>query len=136
MNRKFIPWVLLLHIFLLASCYSLPQPQTEISVVMHDNGFTPSSWRVPAGATITLHLTNLDPVRHDWTIIFRQTTTPTNTVDPANIYWQYSIAAGKSETVQFTAPAAAGNYQIVSSAFMADGMVGRLTVVRLDSLPK
>ncbi len=102
--------------------------------MMQDHSFSPASWRVPAGATITLHLTNQDASAHDWTIIFRQTTRLSTTIDPANIYWQVAIAAGKSETVQFTAPAAAGNYQIVSSEAVAEGMVGTLTVVRLDSL--
>ena len=133
MSKKYNLFVLPLAILLLAGCYSRPQPQTEISVVMHENGFAPASWRVPAGAAITLHLANQDPIPHDWTIVFRQSTTPANTVDPANVYWQVSVPAGTSETVQFTAPAAAGNYQIVCSQELADGMVGTLTVVRLDS---
>ena len=127
---------LLLFLILLTGCYSLPQPQTDISVVMHENSFTPASWRVPAGATITLHITNQDAVKHDWTIVYRQSATPSDVVDPASIYWQYAIGAGQSEAVQFTAPAAAGNYQVVSSERLAEGMVGKLTVVRLDSTQK
>ncbi len=134
MSRKHFIWLTLLIILLLEGCSSQPQPQTRISVIMHDNSFTPGSWRVPAGATITLQLTNQDATAHDWTIVFRQTTRPANTIDPANVYWQYQIPAGKSETVQFTAPAAAGNYQVVSSEAFAEGMVGNLIVVRLDSL--
>jgi len=81
-------------------------------------------------------MTNQDTVAHDWTIVYRQSTTPTNVVDPASIYWQHTIEAGKSEDVQFTAPAAAGDYQVVSSERLAEGMVGKLTVVRLDSSQK
>ncbi len=127
---------LLLFFVLLTGCTSLPQPQNEISVVMRNHSFSPTNWRVPAGATITLHLSNQDAVAHDWSIVFRQTTRPSNSVDPANIYWQVAVAAGKSETVHFTAPAAAGDYQIVSSEALADGMVGKLTVVRTDALKK
>ncbi len=134
MSKKLSLWLALLAILLLGGCYVQAQPQTSISVVMHDNSFAPGSWRVPAGATITLQLVNQDTIAHDWTIIFRQTTRPTNTIDPANVYWQYRIPAGKSETVQFTAPAAAGSYQVVSSDAYAEGMVGNLIVVRLDSL--
>lgn len=133
MSKKHNLFVLPLAIILLAGCYSRPQPQTEISVTMRKNGFAPATWRVPAGASITLHLANQDPIPHDWTIVFRQSTTPANTVDPANVYWRVSVPAGTSQTVQFTAPAAAGNYQIVCSKELADGMVGTLTVVRLDS---
>ncbi len=134
MNKRLIPWLALVAILVLGGCYSQPQTETEISVVMRGNSFAPSSWRVPAGGAITLHLDNQDAVAHDWTIVFRQTTRPTNTIDPANVYWQYRIEAGKSETVQFTAPAAAGSYQVVSSDHFAGGMVGNLVVVRLDSL--
>ncbi len=98
---------------------------------MKDNSFAPSSWRVPAGATITLHIENQDSVRHDWTIVYRQSPFPSNNVDPGSIYWQYSIAGGKNESVQFTAPAAAGNYQIVSSERVAEGMIGKLIVTSL-----
>ncbi len=127
-------WLAFLAVIFLGGCYSQPQPQTDISVIMHDNTFAPGSWRVPAGATITLRVDNQDALAHDWTIVFRQTTRPTNSIDPANVYWQYRIPAGKKETVQFTAPAAAGSYQVVSSDHFADGMVGSLIVVRLDSL--
>jgi plastocyanin len=133
MSKKRI-FFLPLAIILLAGCYAQPQPQIDITVDMRGNGFSPASWRVPAGATITLHLSNQDPVDHDWTIIYRQTVPPSNTVDPANVYWQHSLPAGKSETVQFTAPAAAGNYQVVSSDALSVGMVGKLTVVRLGNL--
>ncbi len=132
MSKKYNLFFLPLAIILLAGCYSRPQPQTDISVVMKNNGFAPAGWRVPAGATITLHLANQDAIPHDWTVIFRQSTTPASTVDPANVFWQVSVPAGQSETVQFTAPAAAGNYQIVCSQELAEGMVGMLTVVRLD----
>ena len=137
MNKKALLFLsLFLTIILLSGCYALPQPQTDISVVMRDNTFAPANWRVPAGATITLHITNQDTVAHDWTIVYRQSTTPSNVVDPTSIYWQHAIEAGKSEVVQFTAPAAAGNYQVVSSERLAEGMVGRLTVVRLDGAQK
>ncbi len=133
MSKKQFLWLALLAILLVGGCYAQPQTQTSIAVTMRDNSFAPGSWRVPAGATITLQLTNQDATTHDWTIVFRQTTRPSNTVDPANVYWQYRIPAGKSETVQFTAPAAAGNYQVVSSDAYAQGMVGNLIVVRSDS---
>ncbi len=133
MSKKPLRFFLLLLTIFLVGCYAQPQAQTEITVVMHENGFTPASWRVPAGATITLHIDNQDSTSHDWTIIFRQTIPPADTVDPANVYWKTSIPASKTETVQFTAPAAAGVYQVVSSEALADGMVGRLTVERLDS---
>lgn len=138
MNKKSTVLFLasLLSFIFLSGCYALPEPQTDISVVMHNNTFAPANWRVPAGATVTLHIINQDAVAHDWTIVYRQSPNPSNTVDPAGIYWQYSIGAGKSENVQFTAPAAAGNYQIVSSERLAEGMVGRLTVVRLDNTGK
>ena len=136
MNKKFTLIFAIGLLVLLSGCYTPPPVQTEISVMMSGNSFQPASWRVPASALVTLHLTNQDPVAHEWVILFRQAAVPFSSGDLSSIFWSYSIPAGKSETVQFKAPAAAGNYEVVSRDALADGMAGKLTVVRLDEIQK
>ena len=103
---------------------------------MSSNSFQPTNWRVPASATVTLHLTNQDLEAHEWVILFRQAVAPFAIGNKDSIFWSCSIPAGKSETIQFKAPAAAGNYEVVSRDALADGMAGELTVVRLDEIQK
>jgi hypothetical protein len=116
----------------LAGCYSPPPAQTEISMVMDGSSFQPSIWRVPTGALITLHLANHDPTPHRLQILFRQVVIPYGPDDVSSIFWSHLAPAGTSETLKFTAPAAAGDYDVIGADALADGMVARLTVVHLD----
>jgi len=131
-TRTFLLPILLL--FALSGCSSLLPAQTELSMVISDNSFQPGSWRVPSGAGITLHITNYDSVTHDLQILFRQAVIPYGPEDASSIYWQHQIAANTSETVHFTAPAAAGDYDVIGADALQDGMVARLTVLRLDQI--
>ena len=126
---------LLFSIFLLlglAGCYNSPPATTELSVAIIGNSFQPASWRVPAGALITLHLVNRDPVPHQVQILYRQVVIPYGPGDESSIFWSHTTPTGASEILQFTAPAAAGDYDMIGADALADGMVARLTVVRLD----
>jgi plastocyanin len=121
-------------LLILTGCYSQPPAQTDISILMNSNSFQPANWRVPAGAAVTLHLTNQDAAAHQLMILYRQVVIPYGPADESSIFWSHSIAAGKSETIQFTAPAAAGDYDVIGADALQDGMVARLTVVRLDEI--
>jgi plastocyanin len=101
---------------------------------MDGNSFQPASWRIPAGALITLHLTNHDPAAHQIQILFRQVVIPYGVEDESSIFWSHTSPANSSETLQFKSPAAAGDYDVIGADALADGMVARLTVVRLDSI--
>jgi plastocyanin len=131
---RFLRQVAIFYLLLfLAGCYSPPPTQTDISITLSGKSFQPASWRVPAGATITLRLANHDPDAHQLQILYRQAVVPYGPADEASIYWSHTISAGASETVQLTAPAAAGNYDVIGVDSLYEGMVARLTVVRLDS---
>jgi plastocyanin len=101
---------------------------------MAGNSFQPASWRVPAGALITLHLSNHDPAAHQVQILYRQVVIPYGLDDVSSIFWSHTTPANASETLQFTTPAAAGDYDVIGADALVDGMVARLTVVRLDSI--
>jgi plastocyanin len=118
----------------LTGCYSAPAVTANISVTIKDNSYQPSAWRIPAGVMITLHLDNQDSVRHDWIILIRQAVIPFNSDDEASTFWKYSIEGGKSEVIQFKAPAAAGDYPVVDAKYLADGMAGVITVVQPEQI--
>lgn len=125
----------LISIFLvlvLAGCYSSPPVTTELSVTLSGNSFQPGNWRVLSGASISLHLVNKDPLAHQVQILYRQVVIPYGPQDVSSIFWSHTIPAGASETLTFTAPATAGNYDVISVEALADGMIARLTVVRQD----
>lgn len=136
MLKRFFRSTSFLAILILAGCYVSPPALTELSVTLSGNSYLPASWRVPAAAPIALRLENKDSVRHDWIILYRQATSPFDSADEASVFWRHSIDPGVSETVQFTAPAAAGNYPVVDATYLDDGMAGQLTVVQTQDGPK
>ena len=136
MLKRFLRMLTLAALFWSSGCYAAPVVRSDISVTIKANTYQPASWRVPSGVTITLHLENQDSVRHDWIVLYRQAANPFNSNDEASIFWRTSIEAGKSEVVQFKAPAAAGDYPVVDARYLDDGMAGVLTVVRTDQINK
>ena len=98
---------------------------------MTGNSFQPESWRVPASALITMHLSNHDPAAHQVQILFRQFVIPYGPDDASSVFWSHTIPPNTNETVQFSAPAAAGDYDVIGVDALAEGMVARLTVVGL-----
>jgi plastocyanin len=134
MTKQFLRSSIIVFILFLTGCNTAASANTQISAVISDNNYRPARWRVPAGATITLNLENKDAVPHAWVILYRQALSPYNQADEASIFWNTSIDAGKSVTVTFKAPAAAGNYPVIDPKFLGDGMQGTLTVVQISAI--
>ena len=132
MNKQFLLLVaVLVSLFVLSACgagYS-----TEIKVSMADFSYTPKDLKIPAGKVITLTATNNGLVDHEFVIMKKGTavTTPFNDDDEPNVYWEVEVKPGKTETVTFTAPADAGEYQVVcgTPAHFEAGMVAKMAVV-------
>lgn len=118
---------------LLAGCgSSSQQPSTNINVSMTDFEFSPKSFTVPAGQTITLHAQNNGAVEHTFVIMKAGTLVVDkfSDADLANVYWQTKLQPGESRTETFTAPAEPGEYQVVCDTpghFQA-GMLAKLIV--------
>ncbi|HVP22089.1 MAG TPA: cupredoxin domain-containing protein [Anaerolineaceae bacterium] len=136
MVKHFLRLLTLAALFWSSGCYAAPVVHSDISATIKANTYQPASWRVPAGAAITLRLENQDSVQHDWIVLYRQAAIPFNSNDEASTFWKTSIEAGKTEVVQFKAPAAAGDYPVVDVRYLDDGMAGVLTVVRTDQISK
>jgi uncharacterized cupredoxin-like copper-binding protein len=109
-------------------------PKTAtISTTMTDFKYDPATWTVPAGATVTLNLKNDGTVTHEWLLL----DLGTNVTPPFDeeavkdkILVDQDVDAGQSTTIQFTAPTAPGDYQVVCgvAGHLEAGMQGTLTV--------
>ncbi len=105
---------------------------TEVEMSMGEFAFRPERITVPAGEQITLTLSNSGAAPHDFTIMASPAEAPFDAADEKEIYYQAALAAGEGATLTFTAPAAPGEYQIVSSlpGDLEEGMTATLVVVQ------
>lgn len=105
---------------------------TSLTVTLTDFEFTPMDATVPAGETITLKLVNNGAVTHEWALLSEPVEAPFGDDDEGKILFEAEVEAGQTNTVTFTAPAAAGEYEVVCAipGHMEAGMVGKLLVVQ------
>jgi uncharacterized cupredoxin-like copper-binding protein len=103
----------------------------ELAMSMTEFSFSPPSASVPAGAEVTLTVTNNGTIEHNWVLLDAgyQAAAPWDADDQSQVITETSVPAGGSQTVTFTAPAA-GTYQIVCSiaGHLEAGMMASLTV--------
>jgi len=101
-----------------------------LNISMSDFAFSPSSWSVTAGSTVTVDLKNTGAVAHNFVVMSKAISGTFTDADKANVLFDSGpIDAGASKVVTFTAPAA-GTYQVIcnQSGHFEAGMIGSLTV--------
>jgi uncharacterized cupredoxin-like copper-binding protein len=103
---------------------------TNISTTMTDFKFDPGTWTVPAGKQVTLKLTNSGSVEHSWVLMSKPISGSFTDADKANVLFTKTVPAGQSDSLTFTAPSTAGDYQVICdvAGHFEAGMVGKLTV--------
>jgi plastocyanin len=107
--------------------------KASLSASMTDFKYEPTSWTVPAGAEVTLTLTNDGSVEHEWLLLDAGVTiTPPFSEESVkdSILVDQDVDAGATATVVFTAPMAAGEYEVVCgvAGHIENGMTGKLIV--------
>lgn len=119
---------------LLTACGGGQGGSTTLDIEMSEFAFTPASFTIPAGQQITLKLKNSGSIQHDL-IILKKGVVVKGSFDqhkqPDDIFFHAMLDSSKVDTFTFTAPAEAGEYQIVcgiAGHFQA-GMIAKLTVV-------
>lgn len=121
--------LLILPVIVLSAC---GPKKVNLDVDMKEYKFTPDVLEVPAGAEVTVNLSNSGTLEHEMVIMVlgKQATAPFDDDDEPNIYWEHELEAGQSAAVSFTAPSEPGEYQIVCGipAHLEQGMVGKLIV--------
>lgn len=133
LHTIYIRACLILLLGLLAACSSDQLPLTSVvDVQITQSGCHPMQWRVPAGQTISLKLSNKAVKDYTWILMGRPATPPFDASDAANIFFAQQVFAGASTSVQFHTPAAAGEYQVICSPrdHGAEEQSGRITVVQ------
>ncbi len=131
MKTRFVGLLGILVCMALALSACGPKTAT-LNVELKDFSFTPNTFEVPAGATVTLNMTNTGTLQHEYVIMLfgKNATPPFSDDDETNIFWEHEVEKGASETVTFTAPKDPGTYEIVCGipSHIEQGMVATLTV--------
>jgi uncharacterized cupredoxin-like copper-binding protein len=103
-----------------------------MNVTMTDFAFSPNVYVVPAGAVITVSVTNTGAVPHSLVIMkLGHELAAHGSAQDADIFWQHGLVdPGTSSQSTFTAPAQPGSYQILCgvAGHLEAGMVARLVV--------
>lgn len=124
---------------LLVSCtpYVYDKVSNVIEIAYQEEGFSPLLWRVPGGETITLHVDNSTDQEKRWILMASPVTLPFDDDDWQNTLAAFTIPPHSQDTLTFTAPQAAGEYDIVCNPDLTEenpGPVGTLVVFRLREL--
>ena len=132
-NRAVIILLILTLSIFLAACTAISSGSgsTNLNVTMSEFKFTPNTWTVSAGESVSISLTNNGTLTHTWTIMSKPITGSYTSANQADIYYTSPVVSpGSSQTVDFTAPSTPGTYQVIctQSGHFEGGMVGELTV--------
>ncbi|HKY53847.1 MAG TPA: cupredoxin domain-containing protein [Anaerolineales bacterium] len=138
MSRN-IFFVFALAIFLVGCARTPAQARTEVVVEASDFAYKPASITVPAGEPVTITLTNVGKVEHDFVVekinvtdvVASDTGSAAHHMggDEADYDLHFFARAGDTETLQFTA-LEPGTYEILCTidGHKEAGMVGTLVV--------
>ena len=124
--------LLIICSFVLSACGSAKY-STKLKVTLAEFSYTPKEFSIPAGKDITLAITNTGAIEHEFVIMKKGTavTPPFDADDEPNVFWEVEVTPGKSESVTFTSPPDAGEYQVVcgTPGHFEAGMTGKLMVL-------
>jgi uncharacterized cupredoxin-like copper-binding protein len=102
-----------------------------LNVTMTDFKFTPDTYTVSAGQTVTVNLKNTASVAHTWTLMSKPITGSYTDADQSDVLFTSGLVEpNTSKTVTFTAPSTPGDYQVICTVpgHFEAGMVAHLTV--------
>jgi uncharacterized cupredoxin-like copper-binding protein len=107
--------------------------KTTLNVTSTDTGYDSTTYTVPAGAQVTVNMTNTGVLEHEFAVLKKDqhVTPPFGEKDEDKILWELDgVAAGTTKSGTFTAPTEAGNYDIICGipGHIEKGMVATLIV--------
>jgi len=131
MKKIFTSTILVLALSLvLTACGS---NKVTLNVTATDTGYNSQTYTVPAGAEVTLNLTNNGAIEHEFAILKlgEHVTPPFGDKDEDKILWELDgVEAGKTKSGTFTAPTEPGEYDVICGipGHIELGMVATLIV--------
>jgi uncharacterized cupredoxin-like copper-binding protein len=130
---KRIPIVAILALGLLLVLAACSTRSVTLNVLATDSGYDSKVYTVPAGAKVTLHLTNNGSTEHEFAILNlgQEVSLPFSDDDEGKIYWELDgVPAGETKTGTFTAPTEPGEYSVVCGlpGHIEQGMTATLVV--------
>ncbi len=126
--------VLVVTVFVLAlmltACGS---NKVTLNVTATDEGYDSTTYTVPAGAQVTVSLTNTGVLQHEFAILKldQHVTPPFGEKDEDKILWELDgVDAGTTKSDTFTAPTEPGSYDVICGipGHIEKGMVATLVV--------
>ena len=130
LHKLYVAVALVILAVVLVACGGDEQPMLRVQ--MEEFKFSPTHWKAPAGAEVTVSVTNHGAVVHEWMILKRnyQAIAPFDDTDRAQVYWQVKMEHEHHGEFTFTAPREPGEYQIICSmpGHLELGMTGTLMV--------
>jgi uncharacterized cupredoxin-like copper-binding protein len=132
MKKIFTVTVLIVVLSLtLAACGN--SNKATLNVTATDSGYDSKTYTVPAGAEVTVNMTNTGAVEHEFAVLKKDqhVTPPFGEKDEDKIYWELDgVQPGKSKSGTFTAPTEAGQYDVICGipGHIELGMIATLIV--------
>ena len=114
-RKVFTGVVLVLALSLMLTACGASNKAT-LNVTATDTGYDSKTYSVPAGAEVTLNMTNNGAVEHEFAILKlgEHITPPFGEKDKGKIFWELDgVAAGTTKSDTFTAPTDPGEYDVV-----------------------
>jgi len=115
MKKRLTGTILVLALSLiLAACGG--SKKTTLNATATDTGYDSPTYTVPAGAEVTLNLTNKGAIEHEFAVLKKgeHVTPPFGEKDEGKIFWELDgVAAGTTASGTFTAPTEPGEYDVI-----------------------
>ena len=107
--------------------------KATLNVTATDTGYDSSTYTVPAGAQVTLNMTNQVVLEHEFAILKldQHVTPPFGEKDEDKILWELDgVEAGTTKSGTFTAPTQPGSYDVICGlpGHIEKGMTATLVV--------
>jgi uncharacterized cupredoxin-like copper-binding protein len=127
--RKILVVAMFVFALIVSACGS---NKVTLNVTATDEGYDSSTYTVPAGAEVTVNMTNNGALAHVFDILKQgeHVTPPYSEKDEDKILWELVVLAGTTKSGSFTAPTEPGEYDIICRVpgHIETGMVATLII--------
>jgi uncharacterized cupredoxin-like copper-binding protein len=133
MKKILVSTILVLVLSLAFTACGGQSNKVTLNVTATDTGYDSKEYTVPAGANVTLNMTNNGAVEHEFAILKlgEHVTPPFGEKDEDKILWELdAVQPNTSKSDTFTAPTEPGSYDVICGVpgHIEQGMTATLVV--------